>query len=232
MGIQGKLLDINRQSLLRNSKVFCRWSLKPVKSPVGLYRSWMLESSKLEAKYEIKCCFSVIIARQLVFGFSVLFSDFHFRLKRFSQNKVSHVCQYQCLVEDSTCNCWLEQSSFTWAGCWCWYRSLSVVFHKIVPITATLNSRTSYSYRYGAGCWGVDIVHSAMLIWPLVCQQDFFQDFDSGKWHLVISGVPFQISWPSLNRSFIVRTKALLFQQLGTILFALVLLCGTILLNL
>ena len=53
--------------------------LKPVKSSVGLYKSWTLEillslfssqtvmwkqwKSKLEAKYEIKCYFSVIIAR-------------------------------------------------------------------------------------------------------------------------------------------------------------------------
>ena len=70
-----------------------------MKSPVGLHKSWILEillsyfssqtvmskqwKSKLEAKYEIKCYFSVIIARWLVFGFSVSFSDFHFRLEAF-----------------------------------------------------------------------------------------------------------------------------------------------------
>ena len=73
--------------------------LKPAKSPVGLCKSWMLEillslfssqtvmwkqwKSKLEAKYEIKCYFSVIIAMWLVFGFSVSFSDFHFGLEAF-----------------------------------------------------------------------------------------------------------------------------------------------------
>ena len=62
-----------------------------------------------------------------------------------------------------------------------------------------------------------------ILALPLVCQQDFFQDFASGKWHLVKSCVQFQISWSSLNRSFIVP-KALLSQQLATI-FALVSLC-------
>ena len=57
---------------------------------------------------------------------------------------------------------------------------------------------------HGSGCWGVDIVHSAIFTLPLVCKPGFFQDFDSGKWHLVTSGVQFQISWSSLNRSFIV----------------------------
>ena len=41
----------------------------------------------------------------------------------------------------------------------------------------------------GAGCWDVDIVHSAILTLPLVCQQGFFCQQDFSKILIMANGI-------------------------------------------